>query len=713
MPSAEQILDALDDKQRAATLAVDGPVLILAGAGSGKTRTITHRIAYASAIGAQRPDRGLAVTFTAKAAGQMRARLAGLGVSGVAVMTFHAAALRQLRHFWPIAVGGPAPQLVAAKAPRLAEAAASLGLPRDRPLLRDLAAEIEWAKVSRVRRDDYAQAAAAAGRPPPGALTQAQVAAAYGAYCDLLAERGLMDFEDVLSLTAGLLTDRPDLGDHVRQRYRWITVDEYQDVSAIQHALLQVWLGESDQICVVGDPGQTIYTFAGASAQYLGSFRREFPQGVVVSLEHSYRCSPEVISVANRLLGPARRTSSVPLLRLTSQQPPGAQPQIRSCRDDIDEAEAIAEQVAAWGASGIPLREIAVLVRINAATAPIEDALADAGIAYVITGGVRFFARSEIREATIRLRGAANSAGATARLTEEVAEVLAAMGFVAGAPPTGRGAVRERWESLAALAALAGDVAARETGAGLADLVAELDRRAAMEAEPAADAVTLATLHAAKGLEWDAVWIAGVQEGTLPISHADTADRVEEERRLLYVGITRARRALVLSWSAGRSGERAGRRSPSRFLRDIGQGSEIAGATLEPQHGPSAARPGRRGRRGGPTLGRCRICGKGLATPPERALQRCRACPEEIDLVLLERLQQWRDQQVEPTGAPAFTVFTDLTLRAIAELRPGSDADLRRISGIGPEKAQRYGPVVLAMVEGTGEAAAAVGRESC
>ena len=699
MVDAEQLLQGLDEQQRRAASAVDGPVLILAGAGSGKTRTITHRIAYAAAVGAQRPERGLAVTFTAKAAGQMRSRLADLGVAGVAVMTFHAAALRQLRHFWPTAVGGIAPQLVPAKAGYLAEAAGSLGLPRDRTLIRDLASEIEWAKVSRVARDDYAARATAAGRQPPGGLTQAQVAAVHRAYSELLASRGLIDFEDVLVLTTALLNDRPDLGDQVRQRYRWITVDEYQDVSPIQHALLRVWLGDSDQVCVVGDPGQTIYTFAGASASYLASFRREHPQAVTVALEQSYRSSPQIIAAANRLLAPSRRSAALPPLRLTSQQPAGAPPRIHACADDIAEAEAAAEQVLRWRDAGIPLRQIAVLVRINAATAPIEDALAEAGIGYVVTGGQRFFSRPEIREAVVRLRGAANSEASSGRLPEDVAEVLVAMGFLGAAPPTGRGAARERWESLAAVSALAHDLAAADGAATLADLVAELDRRSALEAEPVADGVVVTTLHAAKGLEWDAVWIAGLQDGTVPISYADTDEHIEEERRLCYVGMTRARRELVLSWSAARSGERGIRRRPSRFLGDIADGTQDAGAWLAVggSEAPSPRPPSGRRKRG-VALGRCRICGKGLPTPAERAVRRCRTCPEDLDAELLQQLLSWRAQQVAPTGAPAYTVFTDLTLRAIAELRPRSIVDLRTISGVGPAKAERYGDSLVAMV---------------
>jgi DNA helicase-2/ATP-dependent DNA helicase PcrA len=473
-------------------------------------------------------------------------------------------------------------------------------------------------------------------------------------------------------------------------------VDEYQDLSALQHALLGCWLGESDQICVVGDPGQTIYTFAGASADYLADFRRTFPHAATVPLDQSYRCSPEIIAVANRVLAPARRSARHPLLRLTSQQPTGPQPRIAACPDDLAEAEQIAAGIAQWRAAGIAARQIAVLVRSNAATVPIEEALAGAGIPYVVTGGERFFARAEVREAVVRLRGAANAdADPGAGLTAQVAEVLAAMGFHAGAPPVGRGAARERWESLAAVAALASDLAERHSAAGPADLVAELDRRAELEAEPVADGVTLATLHAAKGLEWDAVWIAGVAEGSLPIGYATTPAAIAEERRLCYVGITRARRELVLSWAALRSGDRSHRRTPSRFLQDIADGQVVVGDGLPAR--PGLRRPAREPRRHA-GLGRCRICGKGLPTPRERALQRCRNCPAVPDPALFEALRSWRADQVAASGAPAYTVFTDTTLQAIAELQPATDGELLRISGVGPAKAERYGAALLAMV---------------
>jgi DNA helicase-2/ATP-dependent DNA helicase PcrA len=421
-------------------------------------------------------------------------------------------------------------------------------------------------------------------------------------------------------------------------------------------------------------------------------FRARYRQAAVVELPRTYRCSPQIADIANRIL--AGQGEGV--LRLRSMTEPGPLPQVLPFEDELAESAAIADRIRQWLQDGVALRGIAVLVRTNAGTAPVEDALAEAGIGYVVTGGQRFFARPEIREATARLRGAANvPEGADPEpLLVAVAEVLAAVGFLAADPPTGRGAVRERWESLAALSSLAADLAATRPQARLADLVAELDRRAAMEAAPVSDGVTITTLHGAKGLEWDAVWIAGVQEGTLPISYADTPDRVAEERRLLYVGTTRAKQHLVLSWSQSRGGDRAGRRSPSRFLRAAGLVAAGSGAEAGP-----AQRP--RGARRGSQLGRCRICGKGLPTPAERALARCRTCPTGIDADLFDRLKRWRSEQAAATGAPAYTVCTDLTLQALAEQRPTTPEGLLAISGIGPVKLERYGEALLALLAPT------------
>ena len=695
-PSAEEILGALDPDQRRAAQHVDGPVRILAGAGAGKTRTITHRIAYAVATGQQRADRGIAVTFTARAAGEMRERLAGLGVVGLPAMTFHAAALKQLRHFWPDAVGGRAPEVLPKKIPVIAEAAASLGIAKDRWLLRDLAAEIEWAKVSRISPQDYPEAAQRARREVPGGLTGADLSAVMVSYQELLAQQGRMDFEDVLVLTVAMLTDRPDLADKVRARYRWFTVDEFQDVSALQHALLDIWLGDGDQVCVVGDPGQTIYTFAGASPRYLLDFDRRFPGAATVPLPRTYRCTPQIVTSANRLLAAAPQARSRPPLRLVSQLPDGPAPRIRPFEDDLAEAAAVAEQVREWRAEGVAARQIAVLVRTNAATSPIEDALAEAGIPYTVASGDRFFARSEVRETLTRLRGAANAPG-SGSLPDQVAEVLVAMGFNADEPPAGRGAVRDRWESLAAVQALSREFASPgEDGEPptMTGFVAELDRRAALEAAPSPDGVTVTTLHAAKGLEWDAVWIAGAQEGTLPISYADTPDRVEEERRLLYVGITRARRYLDVSWARSRLGDKRPR-SGSRFLADLRTpGQPLADDVVAV---PGAARGKKLVKRSG-KLAKCRICGRGLATAAERSVLRCRTCPDTIDVALYEALREWRLAKAGQTGAPAYVVFTDATLRAMAELKPTSEEGLLAISGIGPGKLAKYGDEVLAII---------------
>ena len=702
-------LAGLDEDQRVAATAVSGPVVIIAGAGAGKTRTVTSRIAHAVATGAQPADRGLAVTFTTKAAGEMRQRLAALGVTGVQASTIHSAALRQLRHFWPSVVGGSPPQIIASKFPLVAEAAASCGVGQDRSLIRDIASEIEWSKVTRVAAEAYPAAVEAARRAIPGGLTPAELAKVYAAYGDITAQRGVMDFEDVLLLTVAMLEDQPAVADQVRSRYRWFTVDEYQDVSRVQHDLISAWLGERDELCVVGDPGQTIYSFAGATSHYLRDFTKRFPHASSVTLVRTYRCSPQITSCANALLAAGSREGGG--LRLKSQVDPGPEVEVTALRTDADEADHVAEQIRNLIASGQAAQQIAVLFRTNAASVNLEESLAESGIAYTVRGGERFFERPEVREAVTRLRGAAaegrlrppdqetasmDSAAAEdgPPLARAVAETLAAMSFDVRTPPAGRGAQRDRWENLAAIWSLAATMAEADRLVDMAGLVAELDRRATLQAAPGAHGVTLASLHAAKGLEWDVVFLVGLSEGNLPIVHADTPPRIEEERRLLYVGVTRARQRLLLSRARQHAG--GGRRRPSRFLEDLGRpelasGEQPRSSTTRGRGSSKATR-----RRRGP--GRCRICGKGLVTAPERALLRCRTCPDDIDPELLDELRAWRLDESRRRSAPAYTVFTDTTLQAVAEQRPATLEALADIPGVGPVKLERYGEILLVMV---------------
>ncbi|HEY8045026.1 MAG TPA: ATP-dependent helicase [Streptosporangiaceae bacterium] len=590
----EAVLAALDPEQRQVALATTGPVCVLAGAGTGKTRAVAHRIAYAALTGVVDPAHVLAVTFTTRAAGELRARMVQLAGSGgglerVQARTFHSAALRQLTHFWPATVGGRPPAVLDSKVGLLAEAARALRVSAGVAELRDVASEIEWAKVSQVRPDDYAGASAKAGRTPP--LAADVVARLYTSYEDLCRERHLVDFESVLELTAAIITEHAQAAAEVRDRYRYFVIDEYQDVNPLQKLLLDSWAGDRDDVCVVGDPRQTIYSFAGATASYLTGFTGEFPDATVVELVRNYRSTPQVVALANQLTGAARPPSLADQLRagpllsgprrarhpgggsaaaLVAQRPAGPAAEFAEYADEEEEASSVAARVDALRAAGLPPGQVAVLVRTNAQTLALERALAERGVPCQVRGAERFFDRREVRQATGLLRAAAKSVSTQdgSDPPAEVRHILAGLGLTRDAP-AGRGAARERWESLEALAQLAVDYFAAHPEAALAGFVAELGRRSAIEHAPAIQGVTLASLHAAKGLEWDVVFLPGLTEGTLPIVYAQTDEAIEEERRLLYVGVTRARERVFLSWSLARSPGARRTRKPSRFLGSL------------------------------------------------------------------------------------------------------------------------------------------------
>jgi DNA helicase-2/ATP-dependent DNA helicase PcrA len=681
------VLEALDPEQRSAVVAARGPVCILAGAGTGKTRTITSRIAYGVLSGEVPAGRVLAVTFTARAAGELRGRLRALGVGGVQARTFHAAALRQLGYFWPRVVGGALPSLVESKVRLLAEVAARRRLGSGRAELRDMAAEIEWAKATMTSAAAYPAAATAAGRHPPRPVDE--MATVYADYDELKRSRDLLDFEDLLLLTAGIVEEHPDVASEVRDRYRHFVVDEYQDVNPLQQRLLDAWLGGRDDICVVGDPAQTIYSFTGASAVYLLDFPRRYPTATVVRLVRDYRSSPEVVAVANRLAAGAAAGRSA-AGRLLAMQPAGPEPTFTEYPDELAEAGGVARRIQELAAEGVALADIAVLFRTNAQSETYEQALADAGVPYLLRGGERFFERPEIREAVTLLRGAARSpqAGAPEELPALARHVLASLGF-GPEPPSGSGAARERWESLAALCRLADDLEAAG-GQGLTEFLAEIDARITAQHAPAVEGVTLASLHAAKGLEWRAVFVVGLSDGLLPITYAETPEQVAEERRLLYVGVTRAREHLALSWAKARApGGRGGRR-PSRFLDGFVTGESPRGG---------APRSARRTRGGPPP---CRVCGRPLMAAVDRKLGRCASCPVDVDEALFDRLRGWRLAMARDRGQPAYCVFTDATLQAIAEARPRTVDDLAVIPGVGRRKLDDFGSDVLSLVAAAG-----------
>ena len=664
--SADEILDALDPEQREVATALHGPVCVLAGAGTGKTRAITHRIAYGVRVNAYNPHSVLAVTFTARAAGEMRQRLRGLGAGGVQARTFHAAALRQLSYFWPEVVGGQLPQILEHKAQLVGRAAAGIGLRVDRLTVRDLASEIEWAKVSLVDPDDYQRKIADIGRPLPAGLTAQQVADAMRAYEQAKTDAVVLDFEDILLLLADMIGRHAEVGEQIRRQYKHFVVDEYQDVSPLQQFVLDQWLGGRRELCVVGDPAQTIYSFAGASPRHLLDFRREHPDATVVRLVRDYRSTPQVVTLANALMktrAGASNDGAFSSVELVAQRPNGPAPVYTAYDDDVAEANGVASRIEALTAQGLPAREIAVLYRTNSQSEALEEALAQRGIGYLVRGGQRFFDRDEVKRAIILLRGAAVGAatGPDAALGEAVRSVLLDAGW-AEQPPAARGAVRERWDSLQALAELADDVDADAGGgATLREFVEHLAERAQAQHAPSVDGVTLTTMHAAKGLEWDAVFIVGCSEGLLPISLAETAEAVEEEKRLLYVGITRAREHLALSYARARKEGGKATRKRTRFLES--QWPDARPTTVKRQ-------------------------------PVSAALG-------ELDagqVRLFEELKDWRLGIAKSTSKPAFTVLVDVSLVQIARDRPRTLGDLARVNGIGASKLESYGADILEIV---------------
>jgi DNA helicase-2/ATP-dependent DNA helicase PcrA len=486
-----------------------------------------------------------------------------------------------------------------------------------------------------------------------------------------------MDMEDVLLLTAGLLAEDERVAAQVRRQYKWFVVDEFQDVSPLQSALLDLWLGGRDELCVVGDPAQTIYSFAGADAGYLTRFPAKFPGTTSIELVRNYRSTPQVVTAANTLLA----GSASGAVELRAQRPAGPEVRYSGHPDEVAEAAAVAAGIAELRREGRALGEIAVLFRINAQSEAFEDALTDHGIPYVVRGAARFFDRPEVREAVTRFRGAARSQEAGGDLVETVRAILAAMGW-SEEPPEARGRTRDRWESWQALMSQAEEFALAGQG-DLGGFVDDLDRRAAEQHAPVADGVTLATFHAAKGLEWDSVFLCGLQDGTLPITYADTAEAVEEERRLLYVGMTRARTDLRLSWATARNPGQAARRKPSRFLDP-----------LLPHETRAPSGSGRT--RGART---CVECGRPLETKAEKARRRCTDCPVPYDEELFERLREWRRERARNDDVAAFMVFNNSTLEQIAEHRPRTPQALLRIAGIGPDKLQKYGEELLTLVE--------------
>ena len=656
-PSPDDLLADLDPEQREAVLAVSGPVAILAGAGSGKTRVLSRRTAYAIATGVVPADQALVVTFTDKAAGEMVERLRSLGLPGVTARTFHAHALSILRFFWPLRHdGSPLPALLDSKAPILGRLARQLpGHYRFTPA-KDLADEIEWAKARRVAARGYEAAAGAAGREPPIPLDL--FVRVFDGYERAKARAGRIDFDDLLVGTVDLLESDADAAATVRARKRWFSVDEYQDTSPLQQRLLELWLGESLDLGVVGDEDQTIYSFTGASPEYLRTFAERWPGARVVALTRNYRSSSQVLELANRLIAAEGRSK-----RLVPTRPDGPVPTISKHPSAEHELAALVTWIRARLSDGVAPGEVAVLVRMNAQLAPIEEALTRSGVAYQVRG-VRFYDRPEVRAAVQALRRPRIEATGAALVGAVRARWAEAVGYEEDADAIEGDEARERQASLETLLAIVAELVAGDSAADVASAIAELEARAAHEREGSADGVNLLTYHRAKGLEWDAVFLPSLEEGNLPIRQARESDEaLAEERRLLYVGITRARVHLALSWSERRESRgRESRRQPSRFLLD-----------LRPPRG---------------TIIR-ELPGPPVATPLVAA----------ADGPAFEALRAWRPSRARADGMPPYVIAHDATLRAIADARPRTLAALRRVKGMGEQKLERYGDEILAALD--------------
>ncbi|HUQ77550.1 MAG TPA: ATP-dependent DNA helicase UvrD2 [Patescibacteria group bacterium] len=672
---ADRLLDDLNEAQREAVRATTGPVAILAGAGTGKTRVISRRTAHAIATGVVAADQVLVVTFTEKAAREMVERLRALGLGEVIARTFHAHALSQLRFFWPSRHDGAAlPDLLDSKIPYLVRAAQGLAPPYKFTPIRDLATEIEWAKSRGIGPDAY-ESAIGTREPPIRADLMGRV---FADYERAKARAGRIDFDDLLAGTIELLETDPDAAALIRARKSWFSVDEYQDTNPHQERLLELWAGRSDDVCVVGDEDQTIYTFTGASSTYLTGFADRHPGARVIALTENYRSTPQVLGLANRLLAGDGRNKT-----LRATRPDGPAPTVEGYQDGDVELSATVRRIkgllAGIGSDPVDPAQIAILVRMNAQLAPIEEALTRAGIAYQVRG-VRFYDRPDVvagvgairrlkSEATGRTLATAIRTLFRTEFGHEGDGPAVATGPAAATGPRGDEA-RERAAALETILATIDEVVRADPASDVGTIRSELERRAAHERNGAADGVNLLTYHRAKGLEWEAVFLPMLEDGTLPIRQAfDDEAALAEERRLLYVGITRARRHLHLSWADRREARgRETRRTRSRFLAGL-------------------AGPAQR------TVIRHADGGLGSAAPGARPR---RAVVGEDPL--FDALREWRTRRAHDAGMPAYVVASDATLSAIAAARPSSLAGLERVNGIGPGKLDKYGAEILAIV---------------
>jgi len=676
------LLEGLDENQRLAVEAVRGRVSIIATAGSGKTRVITNRIAHAIETKAQDGETGLALTFTNKAASEIRGRLARLKIPPVAAATFHATALRQLSHFWPQVVGGKLWSVISTKSSLIEEAAVGARISLNDFTRRSVIGEIEWAKSSGLDAESYLKL-----NRKIDEISSQQIVDIWGRYSDLTKRKQVLDFEDILQLNLGMLANFPDVLQQVRMRYTWFTVDEFQDVTPLQNSLLAQWVGDRNELCVVGDPAQTIYTFAGASANYLQEFKRNHPETLQIELNRTYRCPESICVVANNLMNLSQTPSS-----MLSAKSDSGQFVLKHFSDEEVEANEIAAQISKLIESGVDKREIAVLLRINSMSQVFEAAFDRLNIPYTMRGLTKFFERPEVKQMLIDLRvGSYISSGID--LVAAVKQVASLHGWTE-IPKHYSETARSKWESLSALINVAVDLKALNPNAGFDEYFAEIAHRTNENYDPQAAAVTISTIHTAKGLEWEHVYIPSVVEGILPFDPKRASENIEEERRLFYVALTRAKQAVYVSTSRTRLGYE---NAPSRFLSAVSNTTE---AFIVPINQAKVSKPAPRPEH---KVEKCRVCERGITVVRELALKICASCEKftakaDFSESVITGLKSWREDYAKQAQMLPWLLLSDLTIEALAEFQPTNIAELNQIHGINSAKSEVIGEELLLVI---------------
>jgi ATP-dependent DNA helicase UvrD/PcrA len=635
VPESDALLDGLTPDQRDAVTTSANPLCIIAGAGSGKTRVLTRRIAWHSTVGGIDPRRVLALTFTRRAASELRKRTWHLGLrEEVAAGTFHSAALATLRRFWDH-TGRSHPTLLDRRISFLAKRHPKL----DRSAVADLDAEIGWARARLITPENYGDAAAAARRRPPRGAEF--VARAYTEYQDAKRQRRLIDFDDILALCHATMQRETAFADAQHWRYRHLFVDEFQDVNPLQFALLQSFLGPESTLVVVGDPDQAIYGWNGAEPDFLNDIHHHLPGVAVVHLRANFRSTPEILAAAGRVLGKEPQ----PAMRFR-----GDTPTVSAVGAD-GEPGAVALAVRARHQPGAPWRSQAVLARTNAQLPALRNALETAGIPTRSRGEGALLRRPEIIDLLDRWPDAEalHSALAEQRATPDDTDLDA-----------------ERAAMVEAFLEIARDHLTLEPDATVGEFVTAL--RFDDRVGTAGDAVELATFHSAKGLEWPIVHLVGLEDGLVPIAFARTRAARDEEQRLLYVAVTRAERELHVTWCTHRTmGDTLQARPPSPWVE----------AFVDADAADAAA----------------------VAPPIRDLRQLVDDAPDidltDLFTPVVASLETWRAAAAAAARVTPAAVLSDDALRRIAERRPASIDELAALPGVGPGKARRFGPRLL------------------